>query len=531
LTDKNGNPSGIYRMNNCDRADNALFLYGLSTNGIWLKAGLLAAAFFIVYSDTMLLFVRTWLGRDDYSHGFLVPFISLYFVWHKRVSLRSVPVRPSVPGGLLVTIAGALMLIMGTVSGTAVIQQTSILAIIPGLVLMLLGLNFLKALALPLSYLILMVPILDLLIDRIHWPFQLFSATVAAELLRAVNIPVLRNANYLELPNITLEVANACSGVRYLLSIMAIVIPLAILTLRTWRRRALLVLSAVVVGILANPVRITFAGMWTYYSGKDVHGPFHIFQGLFVSGVGFVFLFLLAWILRRSSPSDVAGEKAHSISLQDKRVGSDFVSKRFNRAWFTAMTLLVIVGCFIYFYNPSPVLLRSPLNNLPLLIGHWKGEDTGYDSEVLPVSGADSEMIRTYTNSSGRKVKLQVAYFDSQQQDKKFIRDKFNMLDDTGRISIRTSSKKGIYVNSAILSDGNRRAVVYYWYDLGGRTIADKYYAKVVTAYNGFVHRRTNGAIIIVSSDLAASENPENVLPDETDFVKEVSPILSNYLR
>jgi exosortase len=262
--DKDGNPAGSCRMNNGNEIDNTSSLYEISTpQRMWLKAGLLAAIFLIVYLETILLFVSTWLGRDDYSHGFLVPVISLYFVWHKRAGLRRLPIQPSVLSGLLVTLAGGLMLIMGKISGTAIVQQLSIIVVVPGLVLMLLGGNFLKALALPLSYLILMVPVLDVVIDKIHWPFQLFSATIAASLLKIINIPVFQNANYLELPNITLEVANACSGVRYLISIMAIAIPLAFLTLREWRRRALLVLSAVVVGILANPIRITLAGIWT----------------------------------------------------------------------------------------------------------------------------------------------------------------------------------------------------------------------------------------------------------------------------
>ena len=517
-------------MNNENGLDNASFRYGVLTQGIWLKVGLLSTTFLIVYSDTILLFVRTWLGRDNYSHGFLIPFISLYFVWRKRASLSYVPIQPSILSGLLVTLAGGLMLIMGKVSGTAVIQQVSILVFIPGLVLMLLGGNFLKVLALPLSYLILMVPILDLVIDRIHWPFQLFSATVAAGLLRIVNIPVLQNANYIELPNITLEVANACSGVRYLLSIMAIGIPLAFLALRTWRRRALLVLSAVVVGILANPVRITLAGIWAYYGGRDVHGPFHIFQGLFVLGVGFVFLFAMAWILKKLPSTNIIGGEASCLLLKGKKAGNDIISKHFDRAWSVAMATLIVVGFIIYLCNPSPVFLRSSLNKLPLRIGDWRGEDIDDHARRFPVKGADLEIVRTYRNPSGREVKFQVAYFESQQQDKKLIHDKFSMLDDIEPISINMLSKDEIHVNKAMFIDGNESSLVLFWYDLNGRIIADKYFAKFVTVFDGTIRGRTNGALILVSSNVIHACDMQTILNEEIEFVKLVLPVLNEYI-
>jgi exosortase len=272
---------------------------------IWIKVGLLVGAFVFAYAKVMPLLVRTW-SRDDYSHGFLVPIIALYFIWVDRKRLGTLVIQPNIFWGLLLTLFGSFVLMLGNIGGVVIIQELSLIVIIPGLVLMLLGTRYLIALILPLTYLILMIPILDEVIDKIHWPFQLFSAKMGSTLLKIFDIPFFLRSNYFELPHMTLEVAEACSGVRYLISIIAIGIPLAYFTQRGWRRKVTLVITAVIIGILANGVRVALVVLWAYYyGGNNIQGPFHIFQGLFVSIVGFIFLFISAWFLSKISLSKV----------------------------------------------------------------------------------------------------------------------------------------------------------------------------------------------------------------------------------
>jgi exosortase len=268
---------------------------------IWIKVGFLVSAFAFAYSGVMPLLVRTW-SRDDYSHGWLVPIIALYFIWADRKKLRNLPIQPNIFWGLLLTLFGSLMLMIGNIGCVAIVQELSLIIIIPGLILTLLGTRYLMALALPVTYLILMVPILDEVIDKIHWPFQLFSARMGSGLLGILKIPFFLRANYFELPNVTLEVAEECSGVRYLISIIAIGVPLAYFTQKGWWRKIVLVAGAVIIGILSNCVRVAFVVLCAYYYGaSNIQGPFHIFQGVFVSIVGFVFIFVWAWLLPKIS--------------------------------------------------------------------------------------------------------------------------------------------------------------------------------------------------------------------------------------
>jgi EpsI family protein len=536
----------------------------INISTIYWKVGILIAVSVFAYYPVILSLTRTWSGRNDYSHGFFVLPISLYFVWHGREKLKHIPIQPCILGGIIPTIIGSLMLLLGRISSVNTVQQISTIIILPGLVLMILGTRYLRSLSLPLFYLCFMIPpIIDLSISKIHWPFQLFSAALAAKLLEFIKIPVFHHAQFLELPNITLEVANACSGVRYLISIIAIGIPLAFFTQKTCRRKVLLIVLAVIVGILANPMRVTLVGIWIYYSGKATHGPFHLFQGLFVSGVGFIFLFIAAWLLNKIPSSKITQTSQNAIVSNDTpylslrgtksrsnhiglgqayddtlyrhnyKLTSEFMLnlKQFNRAWLTAVSFILALGGFLYFYCPLPIPLKSPLNEFPLTIGEWKGENNSDCIKPFSIQGADFEIARVYRNASGREIKLQIAYFESQQQDRELIHYTLQKLyDNNEEIAIQKDAYSSIRVNKSLLQDGSQNSLILYWYDLNGRIIADKYKAKFITAIDGLIHKRTNGAIIIVSTKLPQHDEMQKVLDDEIDFIQNLTPALKNHL-
>jgi EpsI family protein len=424
-------------------------------------------------------------------------------------------------------IFGSLMLLTGHIGSVIMVQQISILIVIPGIVLTLLGTPYLKALVLPLSYLIFMIPpVMDLFIGNIHWPFQLFGATVAEKLLNILNIPVFREVNFLQLPNITLEVANICSGVRYLISIIAISIPLAFFTQRKNSLRLLLIGSAIIIGILINPLRIALIGIWTFYTGNSVHGPSHIFQGFFVSQIGFVFLFLLAWVL-----SKIPSNKFVKSHNNQNNITNDLTvnTKQFNKAWIIIISLFIILGASIFLYTPKAIPPKAGLKEFPLTLGGaWQNEDSYRPKPLVNMQGADFELNRIYRNSSGREIELYIGYFESQNQHKELIHYKLqDLYEKSNEIEILLTSQKSIRVNKAVIKDGIQNLLILYFYDLNGQIIANNYKAKFVTAINGLFHRRTNGAIVMVSSNVNDSDDFEKVLKDEVQFVQALFPFLS----
>jgi EpsI family protein len=411
------------------------------------------------------------------------------------------------------------------------VQQVSIVFTVPGLVLMLLGTQFLRALVLPLSYLIFMIPpFFDLLIQKIHWPLQLFSAVTASKMLSLLTIPVFQRANFLVLPSTTLEVAEACSGVRYLISIIALGIPLAYVTQRTWIRRVLLIAAGLIIGVIINPLRITLIALWAYHGGQILHGPLHIFQGLFVSVIGFILLFVLAWGFAKI-PYRLAEEPRNINSSVGVR--PDIELKQFNLAWLAAVIMLFCFAGFVHLYKPVPVPLRSSIAGMPLTVGDWRGEELSDGMKPFKIAGADYELSRIYRNASGHEIRLQIVYFETQRKkDKELINYKLDDLyRNSEKITIPVSTHDNVQINKAVMRNGTDDSLVLYWYDLNGRIVADNYKGKLFTALDGLFHRRTNGAMIVVSSTLANPEAKDTVMNQNVVFIRKIFPLLTSLFQ
>jgi EpsI family protein len=469
--------------------------------------------------------VGTWLNRDEYSHGFIVPFVSLYFVWLKREDLRRLAPEPSILGGTVMTGIGCLLFLAGHISGIAVAQELAVIVIIPGLVCLFLGMRYLKALALPLGYLIFMVPVLDIFLDNIHAPFQRFSAAGAEWLLKGMQVPVRRYDLLLVLPTIILKVANECSGIRFLISIIAVGIPVAFFAQKNNLRRLLLIVFAVFLGILINPLRIALIGLWAYHGGKVDHGPLHIFQGLFVAVMGFCFLFLGALWLNRKYPTQE--QKDTGKPPLPGSDGEPFSIRRFQVAWFAAMALLIGLGASVYFYDSKPAASSRPLGDIPLVIGEWRGADVSRYQTALKLQNADSEIVRVYRNASGRAFVLSLGYYAVQNRDKVLVDGGLlKAAEHTGTIVLNRGPAGKVRVNTAVLNDEDKYTLVLYWYEVNGRTAAGRYEVRLATALEGLFHRRTNGAIIAVSCDLDDPDGKRTALTDAKEFIVELLPVL-----
>lgn len=215
-------------------------------------------------------------------------------------------VEPALLSGTLLATVFALLLAGGARSSSAVAQQLALVCLGPALALLVLGRQLLKALGVPLAYLVLSLPVLDSVVERLHPPFQLFAAWSAGQILQAMNVPVLRTGRFLELPSVTLEVAAACSGVGYLVSTIVLSIPLIFITQKSGQRRALLFAFALAVSITANPLRVALIGLWAHYGSGEVHGPGHLLQGSAVYLAGMLLLFTAARVLQRSTKNSAA---------------------------------------------------------------------------------------------------------------------------------------------------------------------------------------------------------------------------------
>jgi len=259
-----------------------------SIQKLHLQLLLILAAFLALYFPFIQTLVRDWDANQNYSQGYFIPFVAGYMIWWMRDELAAVEVKPS-NWGLALIVLGLLQLFVAKVGSEYFLQRTSMIVVLFGVALFLFGGRFTKAVWLPLAYLIFMIPLPAIVWNRIAFPMQLFSSALTEEVVQLIGIPILREGNVLHLAQTSLEVVDACSGLRSLVNILGLAVGLGFLMNKeAWKRWALF-LAAFPIAVIVNIIRLSgTAVLASRYGGDVARGFLHDFSGwlVFVAGIG-----------------------------------------------------------------------------------------------------------------------------------------------------------------------------------------------------------------------------------------------------
>jgi exosortase len=274
---------------------------------------LLGAALAIAYGKVLARLVADWANDPNYSHGFLVLPLVGYLVWERRAALAAAPLRPSWLG-LPVVVVGLMLLAGGTLGAELFTARVSLIVVLVGSALFILGPDHTRILAFPLAFLILMVPLPAIVFNRIAFPLQIFASQFGEQVLRAVGVPVLREGNIITLSTTSLEVAEACSGIRSLATLFTLGLVYGyFMESRLWAR-AVIVATTIPIAIVTNGLRVAGTGIAAYKFGPEAaEGFFHTFSGWMVFVVAFLLVCLVSLVLQhvgRPSSSDMGGPRA-----------------------------------------------------------------------------------------------------------------------------------------------------------------------------------------------------------------------------
>lgn len=263
-----------------------------------LTAVVLAAAVSWVYRGTLSSLVHQWGSDDNYSHGFFVVPLAVYFAWERREAIRRAPMRPGAGGALLLAFS-LVVWMAGLLGAELFLTRISLVGVVAGLVWFVWGRAHLRLLAFPIAFLLLMIPLPALIFNQIAFPLQLLASRVGETAIAAAGIPVLREGNVLQLPSRTLEVAEACSGIRSLVSLVMLAIVLGYFTERRTIGRVLIACAAVPIAIIANAIRVAGTGIASeWISPAASEGFFHTFSGWLMFVVAFFALMAVQRALR-----------------------------------------------------------------------------------------------------------------------------------------------------------------------------------------------------------------------------------------
>ena len=287
MTEQNTKKSSIFQRTNI--------------NIFWLL--LLFTSFIFLYYPVFLKLIHDWEVDPNYSHGYFIPLIFIFMIWTSRNELKNTATRPN-NLGIIILIFGLAQLTVARIGSEYFLEGSSLILVLLGIVLFIWGVEATKILLIPILYLIFMIPLPAIIWNQISFPLALFASTISEQVISSLGMTILREGNILTLPNITLQVVDACSGLRSLLTLLALSALIAYFSEQKNLKRIIIFLAAIPIAIFCNLIRLTVTAILARsYGEKVAHGFIHDFSGIFVFILGLAILLLFTKILERKTPS------------------------------------------------------------------------------------------------------------------------------------------------------------------------------------------------------------------------------------
>jgi len=258
--------------------------------------GFLFGVFIIVFFPIWQRLIQAWASSDDYSHGFLIVPLSLYIIWQKRKFLKETPTNPS--WGVFPLVFLSLFLYLAAeYAEIRTLATLSMLLFIGSSLIFLFGFQIFKICIFPLFLLLFMIPVPAQIYAALTIPLQLFVTKLTVFFASGMGVPILREGNVLFLPEHTLQVVQACSGLRSIMSLLTLGIVISYFTLTSNFLRTFLTLSAIPVAIMVNVARVLAMVIAFYFFNYDLtHGTVHTVFGTSI----FVLAIVLFLVLRKA---------------------------------------------------------------------------------------------------------------------------------------------------------------------------------------------------------------------------------------
>jgi exosortase D (VPLPA-CTERM-specific) len=463
---------------------------------------------------------------EDYSFGLLLPFVSAYIVYLKWPKLRAQAWQPSWTG-LAIIALGFVLYILGDLAAAFYFPPVSLLVVFTGLLWLRGGWPLVRELAFPLFLLFFMIPLPAMVMKSLTMPLQLISSHLAAGMLQGIGVPVMRQGNVIDLGVRQLQVVDACSGLRYILSLSALGFIYCYFYQRRLWKAVILLIFLVPAAILANTFRVAAMGLFPALQ----EGFWHSFSGWLIFVFCFALLALLNWLLNYLEPPVAA---AASTGPAEAHAPQAVSKPSFSPYLVAALALVLLAGQMaVRLAHAPPVPLLQSFNDFPLKIGPYQGSREYLDTAMAKAVGADAYLEANYTNAGHAPVSLWIGYFESQSKKVEGrIHSPLICLTGSGWHILESKIvdvAPGLPVRSLLIEQGGNRQVVYYWYLQQGNWLASEYSSRLFMGWNGLMKQRNDGAIVRLTTP--ASPDVARARERLTAFVRLLVPVLPKFIQ
>jgi len=505
-----------------------------------LLAMLAAACMLYIFRDGLAFMVDVWAMREEYNHAYLIPIVALYLLWLRAKAVAGRRFHGAW-SGLLIVILGLASFILGELSSIYTIIQYSFFLTLYGVVITALGWSGFRLVSVPLVYLVFMIPLPGFLYHSLSAEMQLISSELGVAFIRMVGIPVFLEGNVIDLGLMQLQVAEACNGLRYLFPLLSFgFLCGAIYHGPVWHR-VVVFLSVIPITILMNSLRIGVIGVLVENFGvEQAEGFLHYFEGWVIFMICVGILILEMWALNRASGKRPLME-VFGLDVPPVADMTALLPRSANRQFIGAVVLVVLgIGLTIGLQEREGVIPeRQSLASFPIRLGDWRGRDHLVDQVYLDELKLDDYLRAVYRNGeSGQQVELWIAYYESQRKGESVHSPRSCLpgggwkMDDFGQRAIGNVGPDGeaLTVNRVVITKGEARQLVYYWFEQRGREVTNEYLVKWYIFWDSLTRNRTDGALVRVTTfvpDMAGIDKADTELED---FVRQIDPSLTYHL-
>jgi exosortase D (VPLPA-CTERM-specific) len=495
--------------------------------------------------------VDAW-GEPEYSHGWLIPIITLFCLWQRRQRILQDHAAGTWRGTALVA-AGLALLVLAWMALMQMPQAVAFIVVLAGLGLAGLGARSMRLVWLPLAFLLFALPVPGTAYLVLSTQLQHLSSQIGAWMLQALGVSVFLDGNVIDLGTFKLQVAEACSGLRYLFPLAAFGFLCAWLYRAPLWARALVFLATIPITVLTNSARIALTGVLMEYGSQELaEGFLHLFEGWIIFLVALALLFGLMWGLAKlrdpgarvadlldfdRMAGDVAPKAAGEL-----RAGSPQPATRGPGAPLLVSVALLVLVLPVQWWvaeRTEQVPDRPGLVTFPLHLGDWTGQFAAVDGDTLAVLQADDYLLADYAGAGGGgAINLWVAYYGSQIEQGRIHSPK-ECLPGAGweftRIEAVPSpaadaSGRAFVINRALISKGSERMLMYYWYEQRGTRYTDEMWTKISILRDAFVSRRSDGALVRLLTPIRADELEQDAAGRLDGFFRAMYPALEPHV-
>ena len=518
-------------------------------NDVTLKFSLLYVVLFIIgcislyviYEQGITHALIGW-NTPEYSHAYLIPFISAFIIWQKYADISKTELDGSWLGTAIV-FAGIFFWYLGELSTLYIIIKYAFLVALFGLVLSFSGLKNIHFFYFAVFLLFFTVPLPNFIYNNLSSYLQLVSSKLGVEVIRLFGISVFLEGNVIDLGSYKLQVVEACNGLRYLFPLITLGVIVAYFYQEKIWKKILIIISTLPITILMNSMRIGVIGVLVEYWGIEMaEGFLHDFEGWIIFMLCFGILLTEMWLLTKFT----SGRKFRDVlSIEvpsSNKVSNNNSKKRRIPIQFTISVILLCCTAVAYSVFPERsenIPERKTFTNFPYEISSWESNRKQLEKKFINALKFEDYLLANYSNHNST-IELYVAYYDSQRKGESAHSPRSCLPGAGWRITDRNIVEitykgeldeiKTININRMLVQKADDKYLMYYWFKQRHRHITNEYMVKWYLFWDGMTRNRTDGALIRVMYPLPSDVNVEE--GDETiqSFIASVMTELPEYI-